>query len=82
MGYNMSFKIHFLHSHLDFCPTNCGALSDEHGERFHQCISSMEKRYQGKVNQSMLSGFCWMITRDAPSTAYKRQATRRKIDVD
>ncbi|UYV72358.1 ABCF1 [Cordylochernes scorpioides] len=43
---NMSLKIHFLHSHLDFFPDNLGAVSDEHGERFHQDISSMEKRYQ------------------------------------
>ncbi|UYV80151.1 hypothetical protein LAZ67_18001830 [Cordylochernes scorpioides] len=42
----MSIKIHFLHSHLDFFPDNLGAVSDEHGELFHQDISSMEKRYQ------------------------------------
>ncbi|UYV81648.1 K02A2.6-like [Cordylochernes scorpioides] len=46
LGCNMSLKIHFLHSHLDFFPDNLGAVSDEHGERFHQDISSMEKRYQ------------------------------------
>ncbi|UYV68846.1 hypothetical protein LAZ67_6001252 [Cordylochernes scorpioides] len=45
LGCNMSLKIHFLHSHLDFFPDNLGAVSDEHGERFHQDIS-MEKRYQ------------------------------------
>ena len=28
----MSLKIHFLHSHLDFSPENCGAVSDEHGD--------------------------------------------------
>ncbi|UYV71050.1 hypothetical protein LAZ67_8001542 [Cordylochernes scorpioides] len=44
----MSLKIHFLHSYLDFFPDNLGAVSDEHAERFHQDISSMEKRYQGK----------------------------------
>jgi hypothetical protein len=45
LGCNMSLKIHFLHSHLDFFPPkNFGAVSDEHGERFHQDISSMEKR--------------------------------------
>jgi hypothetical protein len=27
---------------LDFLPGNYGAVSDEHGERFHQAISSME----------------------------------------
>ncbi|UYV66326.1 hypothetical protein LAZ67_4001332 [Cordylochernes scorpioides] len=47
LGCNMFLKIHFLHSHLDFFPDNLGAVSDEHGERFHQDISSMEKRYQG-----------------------------------
>ncbi|UYV82386.1 hypothetical protein LAZ67_21001904 [Cordylochernes scorpioides] len=47
LGCNMSLKIHFLHSHLDFLPDNLGAVSDEHGERFHQDISSMEKRNQG-----------------------------------
>ena len=35
MGCRMSLKLHFLHSHLDFFPDNPGALSDEHGERFH-----------------------------------------------
>ncbi|UYV70254.1 hypothetical protein LAZ67_7002290 [Cordylochernes scorpioides] len=46
LGCNISLKIHFLPSHLDFFPDNLGAVSDEHGERFHQDISSMEKRYQ------------------------------------
>jgi hypothetical protein len=32
---NMSPKVHFLDSHLDFFPENLGAVSDEHGERFH-----------------------------------------------
>jgi hypothetical protein len=45
LGCNMSLKIHFLHSHLDFFPENYGAVTDEHGEHFHQDISSMEKRY-------------------------------------
>ncbi|KAI4905822.1 hypothetical protein NFI96_009216 [Prochilodus magdalenae] len=30
MKCNMSLKIHFLHSHLDFFPVNLGAVSDEH----------------------------------------------------
>ena len=44
MGCNMSPKIHFLESHLDFFPENLGKVSDEHGERFHQDIVAMEKR--------------------------------------
>ena len=49
LGVNMSPKIHFLHSHLDFFLQNCGAYSEEQGERFHQNISKMEYRYNGKL---------------------------------
>ncbi|UYV66855.1 hypothetical protein LAZ67_4003110 [Cordylochernes scorpioides] len=66
LGCNMSLKIHFLHSHLDFFPDNLGAVSDEHGERFHQAISSMEKRYQGKWSPAMLADDCWALKRDLP----------------
>jgi hypothetical protein len=44
MGCNVSLKIHFLHSNLNFFPSNLGAVGDEHGEQFHQDISIMEKR--------------------------------------
>ncbi|GBN51405.1 hypothetical protein AVEN_64935-1 [Araneus ventricosus] len=44
---NMSLKIHFLDSHLNFYPDNCGQISDEHGECFHQDIANIKKRYQG-----------------------------------
>lgn len=80
MGCNMSLKMHFLHSHLDFFPENCGAVSDEHGERFHQDISYMEKRYQGKWNPSMLADYCWTLVRDAPETIYKRVAKRQRYN--
>jgi hypothetical protein len=59
MGCNMSLKIHFLNSHLDFFPLNLGIVSDEHGERFHLDISTPEKRYAGKSSQNMLSDCCW-----------------------
>uniref|UniRef100_A0A8D8XHA7 Uncharacterized protein n=1 Tax=Cacopsylla melanoneura TaxID=428564 RepID=A0A8D8XHA7_9HEMI len=61
---NMSLKINFLHSHLDFFPSNLGAASEEHGERFHQDILSMEIRYQGKWSSSMLADYCWNLKRD------------------
>jgi len=44
MGCNMSLKLHFLEPHFDFFPENLGAVSDEHGEIFHQDILAMEKR--------------------------------------
>ena len=34
-GCNMSLKIHFLDSHIDFLPSNLDAVSDKHSERFH-----------------------------------------------
>ena len=74
----MSLKIHFLHSHLDFFPQNCGAVSDEHGERFHQDIAAMEKWYQGKWSPSMLADYCWTITKDVPDIEYKRQAKKHR----
>jgi len=39
LGSNMSLKIYFLPSHMDFFPENCGVVIDEHGERFYQEIS-------------------------------------------
>ena len=55
MGCNMSLKAHLLHSHLDHFPSNCGDYSDEHRELFHQELKTMEHRYQGRYNPSMLS---------------------------
>jgi hypothetical protein len=66
----MSLKLHFLDSHLDLFPENLGAVSDEHGETFHQDISNMEKRYQGKWSLSMLVDYCWTLKRDIPQATY------------
>lgn len=71
---NMSLKMHFLDSHLDFFPENLGAVSDEHGERFHQEISAMEKRYQGRWSPRMLADYCWTIKRDQPEAKYARKS--------
>ena len=77
MGCNMSLKLHFLDSHLDFFPENMGAVSDEHGERFHQDISQLEKRYSGKWNPNFLADFCWTLIRETSTTEYKRQRTTK-----
>jgi len=70
MGCNMSLKIHFLESHLDFFPENFCEVSDEHGERFHQDILAKEKQYQGKWTSSMLADYCWTLKRDVPEANY------------
>ncbi len=82
LGCNMSLKIHFLHSHLDFFPDNLGAVSDEHGERFHQDISQMEKRYSGKSGENMLADFCWSLHRETSTECYKRKKTVINYTVD
>ena len=45
LGYRMSLKLQFLHSHLDFFRDNLGNVSEELVERFYQDIQVMEKRY-------------------------------------
>ena len=74
MGCNMILKIHFLESHLDFFPENFGEVNDEHGERFHQDILAMGKRYQGKWISSMLADYCWTLNRDVPEANYRRKS--------
>jgi hypothetical protein len=74
---NMSLKIHFLDSHLDFFPANLGDVSDEHGERFHQDITTFEKRYQGTWNGEMLADYCWTLISESPITQYKRKVNRK-----
>jgi hypothetical protein len=71
LGCNMSLNIHFLHANLHFFPENCGAVSDEHGERVHQYIAAMKKRYGGKWSLAILADYCWTVTSDTPQLACK-----------
>ena len=41
---------HYLHCHLASFPKYLGAVSDGQGEKFHQDLKVMEKRYQGRWN--------------------------------
>ena len=45
MGCPMSVKLYFLCSHVDFFQENLGDFSEEQGERFHQDIEPMARRY-------------------------------------
>lgn len=69
----MSLKIHFLHSHLDFFPENLGDVSDEHGERFHQELKAMERRYQGIYDTAMMGDYIWTLIRETDCSEYKKQ---------
>jgi hypothetical protein len=41
-------KNSFFEFALGFFPEHFGAVSEEQGERFHQDIKEMERRYQGR----------------------------------
>jgi len=69
----MNLKIHFLDSHLDWFPENLGNYSEEQGERFHQDIREMERRYQGRWNENMMADCCWTLKRDIPRREGKRK---------
>ena len=70
MGCRMSLKIHFLHSHPNFFSPILGAVSDEHGERFHQDITKMESNYQGKWNPAW-----WETSAGCSGVTSRRQNT-------
>jgi hypothetical protein len=67
MGVNMSLKIHFLHSHLDFFPENLGSTSDEQSERFHHDVNFFG-------DESMLGDYCWSVIRETAVENYKKQS--------
>ena len=75
----MSIKVHFVHNHLDQFPANCGNVSDEQGERFHQDIKEMETRYRGRWDSRMEADYCWSTKCDNPDANHSRQSRKRKF---
>ena len=70
-GCKMSYKLHILDQHLNFFPDDCSNYSDEMGERFHQEIKTMEKRYQGRFDKRMLADYCWFLKSESVSKSRK-----------
>ena len=60
-----------------FCGT-LGAMSDEHGKRFHQDIALIKSQYKGKSNASMMSEYCWSLQSEN-NLSYIRSAKRPKL---
>jgi hypothetical protein len=79
LGCNMSMKIHFLGSHLNFFQENGGSVSDKHGESFHQNIAAMEGRYRGKWSTSLLADCCWTLMHDSPNSTSSCQAKKGRL---
>ncbi|GBM84297.1 hypothetical protein AVEN_1902-1 [Araneus ventricosus] len=80
LGYSTSLKVPFFDSHVDYFPENLGAVSEDQGERFHQDIKEMDRRYQGKWNVSMIADYCWMLQRDNPCEVHKRKSDKRTFE--
>ena len=75
----MSVKMHFLRSHLDYFPQNCGDFSEEQGERFHQDIRVMEERFQGRWDVNFLADCRWCFKRDVVATLHRRKSLKRSF---
>lgn len=73
LGCLMNLKLHFLDSHVDYFPGNLGDYSKEQGERFHQDIKEMERRYQGRWHINMMADYCWNLKRETPARGVKRK---------
>ena len=58
LGCNMSVKVDFLHSHLDYFSENLGECSEKHGESFRQNIKNFEHCYLGKWSINFLADYC------------------------
>jgi len=68
MGLKMSWVA------LGIFPENLDEISDENGERFHQDITAMEKRYKGKWTSSILADCCWTLKKDVSDAKYRRKS--------
>ena len=77
LNVSVSLKVHCLISHLDAFPVNCGAFSDEQGERAHQDLKNIEKRFKGKNYAHALADYCWLLCRETNPNQYNRQVRTR-----
>ncbi|GBL83358.1 hypothetical protein AVEN_110670-1 [Araneus ventricosus] len=77
LGCSMSSNVHFLDSHLEYFSENLDTISEKQGERFHQDIKEMDRRYLGKWNVSIIADYCWMLQRDNLCKVHKRKSDKR-----
>ena len=75
-GCNMSIKIQYLHSQLDWFSENLGDISEEQDERFHQNIKVMEEHYQHRWNCNMMADYCWSLKRVSPDLVHARKSLK------
>lgn len=59
LGCTLTYKMHLLRSHLELFPPNIDDWSDQHGERFHQQLKTLEKRFVAQPHSSLLQRWCF-----------------------
>ena len=73
----MSVKVHFAVDHIDDFAPNCGAYSDEQGERTHQAIKTVQTNYKGKKEKVMLADYHYGIRQEG--FIHGRQSCGKKL---
>ena len=63
-GYQMSLKVYFLYSYLEYFPQNLYSYREEQWERFHKVLRTMGKRHQARMGVNMMGDNCWMLKGD------------------
>jgi hypothetical protein len=76
LNINITIKMHSLICHLDLFKDNCGAYSDEQGERFHQDLKRNEEDYFNMVNG--LARYCWKIIRETNPDVHRRNPNYKR----
>ena len=54
-------------------------MNDDHGNRFHQDIAEIEKRYQGKWSVNALENYYWSFMTDEPNALHHRACKRKSF---
>ncbi|KYN17580.1 hypothetical protein ALC57_10132 [Trachymyrmex cornetzi] len=81
LGCLMNLKLHFLDSHISYFPENLGDYSEEQGERFHQDLKEIERRWQGKWDVNMMAETTVGSYREIPKmTVVQRELEIHYID--
>ncbi|CAK1541442.1 unnamed protein product [Leptosia nina] len=80
LGCLICLKVHFLHCHLDYFPGNLGDVSQKQGERFHQDIKEMEKRYQGRWER-LNDGRLPLDASKRPSRSFPQENVPKRVSL-
>lgn len=75
--------MYFLDAHLDFLPDNCGAINNEHGERFHHYIIIYQQCRKNIRESAILPCFpttdSWTPIKEGPEAIHKRIPNKQRI---